>query len=92
MRPDGPNAGRILMSSTVVRKPGQKRSPIEERHGDVLERSTGRWLRITRIIDRRNNRYYEKILNPETRTIMRKVNEPLTKHRGRGSARRKQDG
>jgi hypothetical protein len=69
MRPDGPNAGRILMSSTVVRKPGQKRSPIEERHGDVLEQSTGRWLRITRIIDRRNNRYYEKILVKRSRKV-----------------------
>jgi hypothetical protein len=81
-----PNRGHVLMSSTVRKKPGEKRSPIEERHGDIVS-SDGRWLRIHRIIDRRHNRYYEKVHDHETREILREVNEPLTDHRGRGDAK-----
>ena len=51
-----PNSGHIIASSTVRKKPGEKRSPVEERHGDIRS-SDSRWLRIRRIIDRRRNRY-----------------------------------
>jgi hypothetical protein len=30
--------------------------------------------------------YYEKILDPETREVLREVQEPLSEHRGRGDA------
>jgi hypothetical protein len=71
----------------VHKKPGEKRSPVEERHGDIFS-SDGRWLRIHRIIDRRRNGYYEKIHDHETREVLREVDEPLSEYRGRGDARR----
>jgi hypothetical protein len=83
-----PNRGHMITSSTVQRKPGQKRPPVEERKGDIFS-SDGRWLRIHRIIDRRRNRYYEKIHDHETREVLREVTEPLTEHRGRGDAKRR---
>ena len=50
-------------------------------------------MRLHRIIDRRHNRYYEKVHDPESREVIREVDEPLTDHQGRGDAkRRRQDG
>jgi hypothetical protein len=45
-------------------------------------------MRVRRVVDRRNNYYYEKIHDPETREVVREVEQPLTDHRGRGDAKR----
>src|ERR671914_91428 len=84
----GRTGGRMMIRSTVRRKPGQRRSPVESKHGDELSAS-GRWVRVHRIVDRRRNFYYEKVHDPETREVLRDVEEPLTEHRGRGSARKR---
>jgi hypothetical protein len=42
-----PNSGHIIASSTVRKKPGEKRSPVEEKTRRHLS-SDGRWLRIDR--------------------------------------------
>jgi hypothetical protein len=39
------------------------------------------------VIDRRGNRYFEHITDNETGEIIRVVDEPLTDHRGHGSAK-----
>ena len=44
---------------------------------------------IERVIDRGNNHYYERIINKETGEVVREVEEPLTEHQGRGSAKKK---
>jgi DNA-directed RNA polymerase subunit RPC12/RpoP len=87
MRWTGPNAGHILISEKVQRKPGQKRSPSESIKGDIYSVAKGKMLRIHRIIDRRRNFYYEKVHDPDTREVLREVEEPLTEHRGHGSAK-----
>jgi hypothetical protein len=91
MRPDGPTAGRIMLGLTALKRPGEKRHGIEERHGDSLQVSTGRWVRRHRVINRRTNRYHEKIIDEETREVIREVDEPLTNHQGRGNAKPKRD-
>jgi hypothetical protein len=83
----GENAGYITMKSTVKRKPGERRSPVESISGDVYSQSLGRMVRINRIIDRRRDLYYERVLDPNTREVLREVEEPLSKHTGRGSAK-----
>lgn len=50
-------------------------------------RKTGRLHNVTRQIDRRNNQYDETISDAETGEVVREVHEPLSEHRGRGSAR-----
>jgi hypothetical protein len=57
--------------------------------GASFFRLTGRWHLLHRVIDRRNNRYYERIEDEETGEVVRLVEEPLTEHQGRGDARRK---
>ena len=88
-RYNGPNAGFSILRTSVVKKPGEKRTPVESVKGDFISHATGRWVRVHRIIDRRRNRYYEKVLDPEARQTLREVDEPLTDHRGRGSAKRR---
>ncbi len=44
---------------------------------------------IDRTIDRANNHYYERIINKETGEVVREVDERLTEHQGRGSAKHK---
>jgi hypothetical protein len=78
---------RMMVRSTVKRRPGQKKTPVESKQGDELSVARGRWVRVHRIIDRRRDLYYEKIHDPETRKILHEVEEPLTQHRGHGSAR-----
>ena len=46
------------------------------------------WRHINRVIDRENDRYQEVIKGPDGKVI-RQVDEPLSKHTKRGSAKRK---
>ena len=69
------------------RRPGIKKPIYEEVSGDDLHRNTRLWSKLVRIIDRQNNRYVEKITNAETGECIRSVDELLTAHKGRGSAK-----
>jgi len=50
-----------------------------------------KWLHREKTENRRDNRYTEVVRDPDTGEIVHEVDEPLTEHRGHGSARRKQD-
>jgi hypothetical protein len=61
---------------------------VEQRVGDDLHRRSARWFKKERIIDRKNDRYFEKIADPETGCVIHHCDEPLTQHFGHGSAKR----
>lgn len=65
---------------------------LETVAGDDLHRKTGTWNKLTRVIDRRNDRYYELILDPATGAVIRECEEPLSHHVGRGSAKLQEHG
>jgi hypothetical protein len=44
---------------------------------------------INRVINRVQDRYQERIVDVETGQVVREVDEPLTHHKSRGSARKK---
>jgi hypothetical protein len=67
---------------------GQKRPLVEGFRGDDLHRNSGRWMRKIQIVDRENDRYFKQIVDPATGEILRQCEEPLSKHRGYGSAKR----
>ena len=46
------------------------------------------WNHLVRVIDRENDRYIETITNMSTGKIVRHVDEPLSNHRGHGSAKK----
>jgi len=58
----------------------------EMKSGDDFHRDSGRWRHLLRLIDRRNNRYVERITEHDG-TVAREVDGPLTEHRGHGADR-----
>jgi hypothetical protein len=62
---------------------------LEQVVGEDLHRRSDRWMIIHRIIDRVKDWYSEKVIDPETGQVVHSCEEPLSKHQGHGSARRK---
>jgi len=64
---------------------------IDQRETHSLYRKTNERHFVKRTIDRDNDRYYERIIEVGTGRVIRHVDEPLSEHRGRGSAKRNSD-
>lgn len=67
---------------------GEKKPFIESVSGDDLHRKTGKWMKLTRMIDRDNNQYKEEVKDPETGDTIHRCEEPLSDHMGHGSAKK----
>ena len=50
-----------------------------------------KWMELLKVEDRRNDRYTEVVRDPDTGEIVHECDEPLSEHRGHGSARQKDD-
>ena len=72
-----------------ARSQGKGKPYIEGKAGDDLHRKTGKWMHLQRIIDRARNWYKEIVTDPETGKVVHCCEEPLSEHRGHGSARHK---
>ena len=70
------------------KRPGFKKPIYEEVVKPDLHRKTNRWSFLVRIIDRYRNRYREHITDIESGRVVRSVDEPLTDHVNRGSAKK----
>jgi hypothetical protein len=46
------------------------------------------WVQKTRVIDKRHDWYEERVIDPETGAILHECAEPLSTHRGHGSAKK----
>jgi hypothetical protein len=55
--------------------------------GDDYTKATGKFNKKVRIIDRRNDRYYECVTDAETGKVMHLRDEKLSEHYGRGNAK-----
>jgi len=89
----------VTLSETIVLREklklkglrtGLKRPFVEQISGDDLHRKTGRWMRLERVIDRVRNWYREIVTDPETAQVIHRSEEPLTEHRGHGSAKNRE--
>jgi hypothetical protein len=67
--------------------PGSRKWRTRIWSGASLFRKTVRWHRLERRIDRASDQYYEHIEDEETGDVVRHVEEPLSEHQGRGSAK-----
>jgi hypothetical protein len=65
---------------------GKGKPYIEGKCADDLHRNTGRWMHLQRIVDRTRNWYEEVVTDPETGNVVHRCEEPLSEHRGHGSA------
>jgi hypothetical protein len=83
---------RVLLPMTEFRiRGGHEGEPpaFEIRVGESVERRTGRMLHRVRRIDCREDAYVERIFDPRTGETVHWCAEPLSEHRGHGSAKRR---
>ena len=69
------------------KRPGFKKPIHEQVAGAQFTHSTGRFSDKLRVIDRLNDRYYERITDLKTGKVLHERDEPLSHHYGRGAAR-----
>jgi len=68
---------------------GEKRPFEEFKSGESIEFRTGVWRKRTQRVGRDNDQYDKMIKDQETGKIIYECHEPLSRHRGHGSDRRK---
>ena len=65
-----------------ARHPGTRANyDVQLEEGDSFHRKSARWHRLTRIIDRLRDRYYEHVTDAETGVVVRHIDERLSDHR-----------
>ena len=72
-----------------AKHPGSKKPFVEQTTGADLHRKTGKWMNLSRVYDRENDLYKEVITDPITGEIVHECIEPLSNHKGHGSAKQK---
>jgi len=60
--------------------------------GEDLHRKTGKWMTKNRVLDHENDAYLEVVTDPVTSVEIHHCEEPLSKHTGHGSNRKKRAG
>jgi len=78
--------GGIGMS---VKRPGGKRPYIEDRSVPDFSKSREKLVHREQVIDRDNDRYLERVKDYESGEVIHHCEEPLSEHRGHGSAKAK---
>ena len=87
-----PLQGQLLPRGQLVSKArheGSRKVFLESLTGASFYRDLKKWVRRKRIIDRDNHWYSEIITDPETCEVIHRCEEPLSQHRGHGSAKEK---
>lgn len=66
---------------------GKSKFFIDQTSGTHLQHKTGKLVKIERTIDRDNDLYYEQVTDPKTGKVFHECEEPLSEHKGHGSAK-----
>ena len=74
---------------TKVKDPKLSRPTVETVGGESYSHKLKRWVKIRRIIDRLRNWYSETVTDPSSGEVIHRTEEPLSKHLGHGSAKKK---
>lgn len=91
---------RLGFSATVRQQPsvryaakkgGRGKPFVTGKAGAEFFRRDQRWHWVVRQINRARNWYSELITDQETNEIVRAIEEPLSDHQGRGSAKKRSD-
>ena len=67
--------------------PSRKKVRIELQTGDEIRRDGKGWVTKHRLVDRDTDRYIEHVVDAETGALICDQDEPLSQHRGHGSAK-----
>jgi hypothetical protein len=69
------------------KEPGEKKPFIETRSEPSRSHKLEKHVHHERVIDRRNDRYFEQVTDYETGEVLHRCEEPLSEHMGHGSAK-----
>lgn len=72
-----------------AKRPNQKKPYVEDISIPNRSHSRGKQVHLKRVIDRDNDKYYEKVTDYETGEIIHQCEEPLSMHSGHGNAKKK---
>ena len=78
-----------LRTEPKIKKRKRIRYPLEIKAGESFRRQTGEWVYREMRVDHKSDRYREIVIDPKTRKVIHRREEPLPKHTGHGSARKK---
>ena len=70
-------------------RPGYTKPILEDFSRDEVRRLDGKPVRRRRVIDRLNDQYEERVTEKKTGQVLHECKEPLSKHRGHGSAKKR---
>ena len=71
-------------------RPPEGGKPIREiKSGEELFKETNEWRQIERIVDRKDDVYYEKITDLKTGKVIKEVFEKLSEHKGHGADKKR---
>ncbi|MGZ8982707.1 MAG: hypothetical protein ACXW11_01975 [Methylotenera sp.] len=68
---------------------GQKKPHVELKQGPSHSHKLGKSVEHVRLIDRGNDRYFEKVTDYESGELIHHDEEPLSEHNGHGTAKKK---
>ena len=71
------------------RRCGKNKPFIWGRVGADLFRKIKKWMHLERVFNRENDKYKEIVIDPITGNIIHYCEEPLSKHQGHGSAKKR---
>jgi phage FluMu protein Com len=69
------------------KKDGLSGRAFDNFYGDDFSKGRQKWLEKFRVIDRENDRYFEKVWDPKSGEVLHECDEPLSKHTDHGSAK-----
>ena len=72
-----------------IKRRKRRRREREYLQGDIRSKASGTWKWYRRLIDRVNDRYEEKVIDPSTGVVVHECSEKLSEHQGHGSANRR---
>src|SRR6266496_4905998 len=61
--------------SLRARTPGERRPFMEQKAGDSFFVARQKWMQLRQVVDRRNNRYFNQVHDPETGEVVRYEDE-----------------
>ena len=74
-----------------AKRPGEKRPFIEDKAMPDFSQSRGKVVLRKQVIDRDNDKYFESVTDYESGEVIHHRDEPLSEHRGHGSAKAKKE-
>jgi hypothetical protein len=68
-----------------AKRPGEKRPYVESKNVPHYSHSRAKLVHREQLLDRDNDRYFERVTDYETGAIIHECDEPLSQHIGHGS-------